>query len=181
MPRIPFAELASTLSRILAQTGFNHERAGNCARLFVETTCDGVYSHGVERFPRFLAMIRNGSIDVLAEPVLIRGFGAMENWDGKRGPGNLNAEASMARAIALSAEYGVGCVAQSNTNHWMRAGTYCWQAAEAGVIGICWTNTLANLPPWGATVPLIGNNPLAIGVPRPEGHVVLDIAMSQFS
>ena len=63
----------------------------------------------------------------------------------------------------------------------MRGGTYGWQAADAGVIGICWTNTLANLPPWGASVPALGNNPLIIAVPRPAGHVVLDMAMSQFS
>jgi DNA-binding transcriptional regulator YhcF (GntR family) len=58
------------------------------------------------------------------------------------------------------------------------------QAAEAGVIGICWTNTLANLPPWGASTARIGNNPLVIAVPRndgPDGHVVLDMALSQFS
>ena len=35
----------------------------------------------------------------------------------------------------------------------MRGGSYGWQAADAGVIGICWTNTLANVPPWGAGEP----------------------------
>jgi 3-dehydro-L-gulonate 2-dehydrogenase len=97
----------------------------------------------------------------------------MERWDGRRGPGNLNAHASMARAIALAREHGVGCVALANTNHWMRGGSYGWQAAEAGVIGICWTNTLANVPPWGASEPRIGNNPLVVAVPRADGHVVL--------
>lgn len=33
-------------------------------------------------------------------------------------------------------------------------------SADAGVIGVCWTNTLPNLPPWGADEPRIGNNPL---------------------
>jgi 3-dehydro-L-gulonate 2-dehydrogenase len=49
------------------------------------------------------------------------------------------------------------------------------------MIGICWSNTLPNVPAWGTTVPLIGNNPLIIAVPRTSGHVVLDMAMSQFS
>jgi len=87
----------------------------------------------------------------------------------------------MDRAIALSREHGIGCVALANTNHWMRGGSYGWQAAEAGAIGICWTNTLPNLPPWGASDPRVGNNPLIIAVPRAKGHVVLDMAMSQFS
>jgi len=63
----------------------------------------------------------------------------------------------------------------------MRGGSYGWQAAEAGAIGICWTNTMPNLPPWGSADPLLGNNPLVIAVPRPGGHVVVDMAMSQFS
>jgi 3-dehydro-L-gulonate 2-dehydrogenase len=63
----------------------------------------------------------------------------------------------------------------------MRGGSYGWQAADAGVIGICWTNTMPNLPPWGASEPRLGNNPLVIAVPRNEGHIVLDMAMSQFS
>jgi len=87
----------------------------------------------------------------------------------------------MDRAIGLSHERGIGCVALANTNHWMRGGSYGWQAAEAGAIGICWTNTMANLPPWGASDARVGNNPLIIAVPRATGHVVLDMAMSQFS
>jgi 3-dehydro-L-gulonate 2-dehydrogenase len=126
-------------------------------------------------------MVRNGSVDVEAEPQLIASFGALERWDGRKGPGNLNAHASMERAIALSRAHGVGCVALGNTNHWMRGGTYGWQAAETGVIGICWTNTMPNMPPWGGAEPSLGNNPLVIAVPRKGGHVVLDMAMSQFS
>jgi 3-dehydro-L-gulonate 2-dehydrogenase len=181
MLRIPFTELESRLSETLRRLGFSDARAQLSARLFAETTCDGVYSHGVNRFARFAAMVRNGSVDPKAEPATIARFGAMERWDGRRGPGNLNAHAAMARAIALSSEHGIGCAAMANTNHWMRGGTYGWQAADAGVIGICWTNTMPNVPPWGATEPAIGNNPLVIAVPRAQGHVVLDMAMSQFS
>jgi 3-dehydro-L-gulonate 2-dehydrogenase len=135
----------------------------------------------VKRFARLVAMVHNGSVDPAAEPGAVARFGAIERWDGRRGPGNLNAHAAMERAVALTREHGIGCVAMANTNHWMRGGTYGWQAAEAGVIGICWTNTMPNVPPWGGTEPGIGNNPLVIAVPRANGHVVLDIAMSQFS
>jgi 3-dehydro-L-gulonate 2-dehydrogenase len=87
----------------------------------------------------------------------------------------------MERALALSRAHSIGCVALGNTNHWMRGGTYGWQAAEAGFIAICWTNTMPNLPPWGGAERVIGNNPLVIAVPRASGPVVLDMAMSQFS
>lgn len=181
MNRIPFDEVHQTLAAILPKLGFPADRAGMCARLFAETTRDGVYSHGISRFPRFVKTVLNGSVDPTGAAVATAGKGALERWNGNKGPGNLNALAAMERAIALAAEHGIGCVAMGNTNHWMRGGTYGWQAAEAGMIGICWTNTMPNLPPWGSVEPIIGNNPLVIAVPRTAGSVVLDMAMSQFS
>ena len=181
--RVPFDVLHAALRRVLEKIGFTADRADLCARLFAEASRDGVASHGLNRFPRFLDTIRNGVVDIHAEPrrVARLGAGALERWDGQRGPGNLNAHRCMHEAIARSREHGIGGIALANTNHWMRAGSYGWQAAEAGVIGVCWTNTMPNLPPWGAAEARLGNNPLVIAVPRPDGHVVLDMAMSQFS
>jgi 3-dehydro-L-gulonate 2-dehydrogenase len=179
--RVSYQEVYDLLLRILIKTGFEREQAELCSRLFTDSSRDGVSSHGLNRFPRFLQMIENGAIDIQARPVMVHSFGAVERWDGNRGPGNLNAYAAMARAISLSQQFGIGCVALSNTNHWMRGGSYGWQAADAGAIGICWTNTLPNLPPWGSSEGRVGNNPLVIAVPRNDGHVVLDMAMSQFS
>jgi 3-dehydro-L-gulonate 2-dehydrogenase len=173
--------LQGELRRVLVALGFEADRAELCSRLFAETTRDGVYSHGLNRFPRFVEQIRKGVVKVHSRPVLVQAIGAIERWDGKNGPGNLNAHASMARAIELARQHGLGCVALANTNHWMRGGSYGWQAVEADAIGICWTNTMANLPPWGAREPRIGNNPLIIAVPHADGPVVLDMAMSQFS
>lgn len=181
MHRIPFTDVQSTLAAVLVKLGFSSDHAELCACLFAETTRDGVYTHGINRFPRFVTSVRNGTVNPAAEPEPVARLGALERWEGHNGPGNLNAWTAMERAIALSRAQGVGCVALRNTNHWMRAGTYGWQAAEAGLIGICWTNTLANLPPWGAAEPAVGNNPLVIAAPRPGGPVVLDMAMSQFS
>src|SRR5215472_16862171 len=181
MIRLPIQEVQEVLREVLEKLGVSHEPAEHCARLFAESSRDGVYSHGLGRFPRFVRGIRNGLVNVHATPELVAARGPMERWNGRGGVGNLNAWQSMERAIALARTHGTGCVALARTNHWMRGGTYGWQAAEAGVIGICWTNTMPNLPPWGASDPRVGNNPLVIAVPRPQGPVVLDMAMSQFS
>jgi 3-dehydro-L-gulonate 2-dehydrogenase len=182
MIRVPYDDLYQALLKATEHLGLQGERAVLCARLFAETTRDGVYTHGLDRFPRFAEMVANGCIDVHAEPTRVSGAGALERWDGHLGPGNLNAHTAMLRAIELAHKFTLGGVALANTNHWMRGGSYGWLAAEAGLFAICWTNTLANLPPWGASTPALGNNPLVIAVPRPNGaHVVLDMAMSQFS
>lgn len=178
---VPYEQLHATLRGVLVRHDMEAARAELCARLFADASRDGIESHGLNRFGRFVAMIRNGMVVPNAEAVRESGRGAMERWNGHHGPGNLNAHACMARAIELARDSGVGIVALANTNHWMRGGNYGWQAAESGMIGLCWSNTLPNLPPWGAADPRVGNNPLIIAVPRASGHVVLDMAMSQFS
>lgn len=173
--------MEAELNRVLLALGMDDAGAALCSRLFTETDLDGVYSHGINRFPRFVEQIRQGVVEVEAKPVLVSGSGCMERWGGERGIGNLAAHLSMERAIELARVHGVGLVALGNTNHWMRGGTYGWQAAEAGMVGMCWTNTMPNLPPWGGEESEIGNNPLVLAVPRDQGHVVLDSAMSMFS
>jgi 3-dehydro-L-gulonate 2-dehydrogenase len=181
MLRVPYSELLAALEKAMQRLGLRGDRAMLCARLFAETTRDGVYTHGLNRFPRFAATVGNGSVDVDAEPTRTAGFGGIERWDGHRGPGNLNAYTAMQRAIVLAKENGIGAVALANTNHWMRGGTYGWLAADAGLFAMCWSNTLPNLPAWGSATPSVGNNPLVIAIPRRRGHMVLDMAMSQFS
>jgi 3-dehydro-L-gulonate 2-dehydrogenase len=179
--RVAIAELKSALEVMLVRLEFAPARAAECARLFAETTCDGVYTHGLARFPRFVATVKLGVVKPEMEPVKVSGLGAIERWDGQLGPGNLNAWTMMERAIALAKTHGMGAVALRNTNHWMRGGTYGWQAADAGMFAMCWTNTLANVPAWGALKPTVGNNPMVMAVPRAGGNVVLDMAMSQYS
>lgn len=179
--RISYELLQQTFERVLLKTGFNPEKAGLIASIFASNSRDGVYSHGLNRFPVFIESIRKGLITPDAEPETTSRNGSIEYWDGNMGPGMYIATLAMQRAITLAKEGGVGCVSVRNSNHWMRGGTYGWQAADAGCVGICSSNTIANMPPWGGTEPRLGNNPLVIAVPRQTGHIVLDMAISQFS
>lgn len=181
MMRIHYEELYQQFERVLLNTGFSAEKAKACATIFTNNSRDGVYSHGLNRFPVFIDYVNQGWVDKDAEPQLVKSNGFLEQWDGMLGPGMLNAQFCMQRAIEMAKKNGMSCVALRNTNHWMRGGTYGWQAADAGCIGINFTNTIAIMPPWGAKESAIGNNPLIIAVPRKEGHIVLDMAMSQFS
>ncbi len=180
--RIQHDEMTREFERILKKKGVPEADARDAARMFTETSLDGVYSHGVNRFPRVVSYIEKGYIDVKAKPTLVSAMGAFERWNGNRGMGNLNAKLAMDRAIEMAGTHGIGLVAIGNTNHWMRGGSYGWQAADAGCVGICWTNTLPNMPAWGARERRIGNNPFVMAVPRSNGrHLVVDMAMAQFS
>ena len=181
MIRIPFQKLCDEFYRVLASIGYTGDNAKLCARLFAENQRDGVYSHGLNRFPGFVSGLNIKQIDFRSTPERIESFGALERWNGRMGVGLVNAYLCMQRTMELAHEHSIGCIGLSNTNHWMRGGAYALQAAESGFIGICWTNTTKLMPPWGSAEKMIGNNPMAIAIPHKEGHILLDMAMSQYS
>jgi len=166
---------------ILLKHGFTQERALQCAEIFTGSSIDGIYTHGVNRFPRFIKYVKEGFIRVDAIPTLENKFGGIEQWDGNLGPGILNAIFATENVMRLAQQHCIGCVAMKNTNHWMRGGTYGWQAAKAGYVFIGWTNTIANMPAWGAKDARLGNNPLVMALPYNDEAIVLDMAMSQYS
>ena len=178
---ISYEDLLQEFKRVLLKSGMTESKAQLCAEIFAGNSRDGVHSHGLNRFPQFVKSIQDNLVDINAEPLVLSAKGCLEKWDGQLAPGMYTATKAVARATEIAMEQGLGLVAVKNTNHWMRGGTYGWQAADKGCIAICGTNSIANMPPWGGTDPTLGNNPLVIAVPRTHGHLVLDMAMSQYS
>lgn len=181
MIRIHSLQMQYVLYKLFLKYNFTDEKATSLAQIFTENTLAGVNSHGINRVPLFIEYVKKGIVKVDAEASKVETFGSIERWDGNFGPGIINAKKCTSRAIELAKQHGMGMVALRNTNHWMRGGTYGWQAADAGCISILFTNTQPNMPPWGGKDSRIGNNPFIVSIPREEGHVVLDMAISQFS
>lgn len=179
--RIKYEEMVETFRVILEKYGIKGEDAKTAAIMFADASADGVHTHGLQRFPKFIATIKNGTIDVTKRAVLVESFGPFERWDGQKGPGNLNAQICMARAIEIAKKNTVGVVALRNTNHWMRPGNYGLQAVAEDCIAILWTNTVPNMPAWGGKDAKLGNNPLVLAVPYKDTPVLVDVAMSMFS
>jgi 3-dehydro-L-gulonate 2-dehydrogenase len=176
-----FETIKEKFHEILLRYGFHENQAAELAKVFAETTIDGVFSHGINRFPRFIDDVKNGTVHPGTVPELKGGFHAFEQWDGRKGAGISNALFCTDRCMELASGFGIGCVGLRNTNHWMRGGSYGWQSAERGFLFLGWTNTLPNMPPWGGSKATLGNNPLVLAIPHKKGHVVLDMAMSQYS
>ncbi len=182
MMRVPYETMVKEFQRVLVKKGFSEERASAAAEIFAQNSLAGVYSHGLNRFPRVVEYLEKGEIDPEIAATVELKLGAMERWNGHRGFGPLNAKLAMDRACELAKEYGIGIVALGNNNHWMRGGSYGFQAASRGCIGSCWSHTCPNMPAWGGKDRKIGNNPIIFAVPRSNGqHVVIDCAVSQFS
>lgn len=173
--------MESEFYRILIAHGFPSDKARICAQVFMNNSLEGIYTHGVNRFPRFIEYKEKGFVKPDKIAVCKHQAGAIEQWDGQSGPGIVNALLCTEHATTIASQNGIGCVALANTNHWMRGGTYGWKAAKAGFVFIGWTNTIANMPAWGAVDNKLGNNPLVIAIPYQEDAIVLDMAMSQYS
>lgn len=179
--RIPYDTVKETVKKALLKNGLSEEQAEVCATVHTQSNADGVESHGLNRVPRFLEYVNKGWINPEGKPELVKAKGAVENYDGNLGIGITNAIFCADRAMELAKEHGIGCVSLKNTTHWMRGGTYAWRMAEAGFMGMSWINTESCMPLWGSDEPGVGNNPFCIAIPREDGPVVLDMAMSQYA
>ena len=180
--RVSYDTMLKEFKRVLIKKGFQEKRSEEAAEIFAQNSLAGVYSHGLNRFPKVVEYLEKGEIDPDITTECELQLGAFERWNGHRGFGPLNARQAMERACELAKQYGIGIVALADNNHWMRGGSYGFQAADAGCIGICWSNTKPNMPAWGGRDQKIGNNPLVFAIPRSDGrHVVIDCAVSQFS
>ena len=89
MKRVAYQEMANEFARVLTARGFSAEDAQAAAEIFAQNSLAGVYSHGLNRFPR------------LVSASCVLSFGNMERWDGHRGFGPLNAKRAMSR-VCLS-------------------------------------------------------------------------------
>ena len=179
--RVPFEEMKAEFKRVFMKYGMDEPKADICARVHTESSLDGIYSHGSNRVSRFIGYVKDGWVDVNAEPSLEKSFGAIEVYNGNMGPGILNALFCADRGIELAMEHGIGLVGIRNTTHWMRGGTYGLYAASKGYVTISWTNTESCMPPWGGKDCKLGNNPFVMAAPGDTDPVMIDMAMSQYA
>ena len=173
--------LTTTVFDALLAEGVPEAIARVEADVMVEADLHGVPSHGVVMLPKLIAGLRDGR--AVRDPVVRvrRDHGATCVVDAGNGPGRHAAASAMDRAVEKARQHGIGLCVAANTTHWGRAHAYACRAARAGFLGLCTTNAIPTMTVPGVARAVLGNNPLAIGVPRrsPEEPVVIDLAMTQ--
>lgn len=179
--RLPYDILASVITHALESEGVPAPIARVEAEVMAEADLLGVPSHGISMLPRLLSALRDGRVTRAPQLNLVRERGATCVLDGDNGPGRYVSVQAMQHAASSARTHGIGCCLAIRTTHWGRAHAYACRAARDGLIGICTTNAIPTILTGGPGSPKLGNNPLAIGVPRFDGRdpVVLDMAMSQ--
>ena len=80
--RIKYEELENKFKVILESRGFSENNAKAAASVFARNSLDGIYSHGVNRFPRVVSYLDKGEIDPSAIATVELKMGAFERWNG---------------------------------------------------------------------------------------------------
>lgn len=181
--RFPDGALRAFAEGIVAGLGASERTAEVVSASLIEADRRGVHTHGLVRLPSYCAEVRAGRVVVDVDPRIVRESGPTAMVDGRRAFGAVTGTASMDEAIARAEAYGVGLVTARGGNHFGAAAFYSLRAAGRGLVGIVATSTPAVMAPWGGAEARLGNNPLSIAAPMPEGSdpFVLDLAQSAVS
>jgi len=172
-------ELKEFCRQALIKEGMNEEYARITAEVLSETDCFGTHSHGTKNLHNYIRKIRaggmalNGRIETLKEGP---GYALL---DAGYVIGMVPAYKAMELSVQKARYTGIASVVVRNASHFGAAGYYALMAAKNNMVGLVFSNVDANMTVPGARGKVIGNNPLAYGVPAGSyPPVFLDIAMS---
>ena len=145
--------------------GISESDAVQTAEVLVSADARGKHSHGLLRLPRFVRGIEHGNVDPdgTIEVVAERAGAATLSGGSRLGP--VVASAAVLEAMDRADEYGVGVVGVHESNHLGMLGYYTDQLLSEGYVGIGLTNTEPAMPPHGGAEPVLGTNPIAVGLP----------------
>src|SRR3954451_11058935 len=180
--QVAIGAIRSLIEDSLTVAGLPREDAGVCARLMGEADLTGADAHGVFRLPQYVRRLKAGGFNKRANITMTRSAPATALVDGDNAMGHLVMSRAAETAIALARETGVAWVGVRRSDHAGPAGLYAEMPAAQGMIGLYAAVANANhMAVWGGADPLLGTNPLAIGVPSGAGPVVLDMATTVVS
>ncbi|MFA0834880.1 MAG: L-sulfolactate dehydrogenase [Methanobacterium formicicum] len=168
----------SLIIDILTHLDVPSEEASIIAEVTLDADLKGFTSHGIGRFPQYIKGLEVGTIKPQTEVTVEKESAATARVNGNHGFGHVVTYRSMEMAIQKAKETGIGMVGIHNSNHFGVAGYYSDMAIMEDLIGIVIANTEPAVAPIGGKEPILGTNPLAIGIPSDSHYVSVDMATS---
>lgn len=166
------------IMEILARMNVKEEHAEIVADVTLDANLKGFSSHGLGRFPQYVRGLKAGTIVTNAEIDIEKETPAMALINGNHIFGHVVAYKSMEIAIQKAKETGIAVVGIHDSNHFGVAGYYSDMAVMEDMIGIVIANTEPAVAPIGGKEPILGTNPIAIGMPSNKHYVSVDMATS---
>jgi len=163
--------------RVYRACGVAEADAALLSNSLCQADCWAHQSHGVMRTFWYAKRIVSRATDIRARPEIVTNAGAVAVMDGHNGIGQVVAQHAMDDAVSRAKAHGIGAVAVRNSGHFGTAMYFTRQAAQAGCIGLLFTNASPAMAPWGGRQKLLGTNPWSIAAPAGRhAPMMLDIA-----
>jgi L-2-hydroxycarboxylate dehydrogenase (NAD+) len=174
------AALRRTTTQIFEKLGVTAEDAATAADVLVMTDLRGVETHGVSNMLRaYVRDYRAGKLDPRPGWTVEREAPGTAVIDAGKRLGIIVGPRAMQLAMDKARRVGVGIVTVHNSGHFGAIGHFAMQAAEAGMVGACFTAAGLHVVPTFGAKPLLGTNPIALAAPaRREAPLLFDAATS---
>lgn len=169
-------ELVDRATRFLVDRGAPQQQARLQAEHLVEAELRGHPSHGLRRLRVLGARVENGLIVPGATPTLDWVTDVVLRVDGQLGFGPVAAYAALDELLSRADSTGLALAAMHRTHHLGMLAPYLEHAVERDAIAIVLSSTEGLVHPWGGAGALVGTNPIGIGVPSSDGHLILDMS-----
>ncbi len=177
--RIPADALEAFHRELFARAGLSDQHARLMAEIIVHTDARGIYSHGSQAVAGYIERLLSGKIKPKGQPRIERERGAVIIVEGDCAMGHIASAYGMRAAIHRARQTGVALSAVCNSNHCGAMSYYPTLAMAEDMIGICGTNALPAMAPWGGVTPIVGINPIGVGIPSgKETPILLDISFA---
>lgn len=175
--RIAVDRLRPAIESLFRAVGVPVEDAATITDVHLDAELRGEESHGLRLIPVHVARLEGGAVRAKCDVTVIRDRGAMALLDANHSIGQVVASRAMKLAVEKAKQFSIGIVGIRNAESFTSAKYYALIAANAGMIGMCYANSLPMMPPPGGTTAKVGNNPMAFAAPANEEFpFVLDFA-----
>lgn len=172
-------EIDSLTRRVLGHHGLAAGQAAAIARIVTAAEADECRSHGLYRLPGYVAALRSGRVDPLAEPKVASIAPGFIRVDGGGGFAPAAAEAGRAALMKAARANGIAAMALTRCHHFSALWADVEPLVEAGFVAWAFVVGQCSVAPFGGSRRLMGTNPIAFGWPRPEGRpFIFDFATS---
>ncbi|MQY42544.1 Ldh family oxidoreductase [Epibacterium sp. SM1969] len=175
---LSLSEIEDLAFRALVKAGTSEENARPLAVATAMTEADGVASHGLAYIPIYAQHVECGKVDGKAVPVVSLPRPSVVSVDAATGFAHSAIDQGFQKLIPLAKEQGVAVLAINNSYNCGVLGVHTQRLAQAGLLGIGFTNAPASIAPSGGAKPVVGTNPFSISAPDADGNAALLIDQS---